>query len=100
MTSANFSHLVYSTAANSTRSLDNFKELANKAPQNLDPTTATGAGSSSNADPSGTPIGGTTSSIPSPTGSSTPGGSSAGAMVSAPAWTGLFGLAAAALMLL
>ncbi|KAI0556260.1 hypothetical protein F4679DRAFT_578383 [Xylaria curta] len=89
------------TAANSSRSLANFKTLSAKAPQNLDPI-AIGS-TTGGATPTGA-VGGTTSTIPSPTGS-TPGSSSSapaqalGSMVSVSAWTGLLSIAAALAML-
>ncbi|GAP88979.1 putative extracellular serine-rich protein [Rosellinia necatrix] len=77
------------TAANATRSLDEFKKLAAAAPENLDPTAVTNGGGDATT-------GGTTSSVPSPTGSSTP-DQALGSMVSISAWTGLLSVAAAAL---
>ncbi|KAI0186569.1 extracellular serine-rich protein [Xylaria flabelliformis] len=81
------------TAANASRSLAAFKELSAKAPQNLDPI-AIGS-TTGGATPTGA-VGGTTSTIPSPTGSAsgTP-AQALGSMVSVSAWTGLLSIAAA-----
>ncbi|KAI1118133.1 Cupredoxin [Nemania sp. NC0429] len=99
------------TAANSTRSLANFKNLAKAAPANLDPSSLTG-GNGGNGDAAN---GGTSSSIPSPTDSvpsssgslpspsTTPSDGPAralGSSVSVSAWTGLLSIAAAALAML
>ncbi|KAI1358814.1 Cupredoxin [Xylaria arbuscula] len=75
------------TNANSTRSLDNFKQIASTATENLDPTKIDGASSDS-----GDASGGTTSSIPSPTSTVAAG---LGSAVSVSAWTGLLSIAAA-----
>ncbi|TRX92826.1 hypothetical protein FHL15_006232 [Xylaria flabelliformis] len=85
------------TAANASRSLAAFKELSAKAPQNLDPF-AIGS-TTGGATPTGA-VGGTTSTIPSPTGSAsgTP-AQALGSMVSVSAWTGLLSIAAALAML-
>ncbi|KAI1425569.1 Cupredoxin [Xylaria sp. FL1777] len=80
------------TAANASRSLAAFKELAAQAPQNLDPTKiSTGTG-----DNSGSVSGGTTSSIPSASATAAQG---LGSAVSVSAWTGLLSIAAALALL-
>ncbi|KAI0451806.1 hypothetical protein F5B21DRAFT_362565 [Xylaria acuta] len=82
------------TAANSSRSLTDFKDISAKAPESLDPIAI---GSTTGGETPTGAIGGTTSSIPSPTGSGTP-GQSLGSMVSVSAWTGLLSIAAALAM--
>ncbi|KAI1165502.1 Cupredoxin [Nemania serpens] len=104
------------TAANSSRSLANFKSLAAQAPANLDPssiTTGNGGDAGSGSSGSGS-SGGSSSSIPSPTGSSPSSSSSLpspsttpsdgparalGSAVSVSAWTGLLSIAAVLAML-
>ncbi|KAI8944373.1 hypothetical protein F4801DRAFT_223025 [Xylaria longipes] len=83
------------TAANSSRSLAAFKDLSAKAPESLDPLSI---GSSTGGETPTGAVGGTTSSIPSPTGSGTP-AQGLGSMVSVSAWTGLLSIAAAVAML-
>ncbi|KAI3327954.1 Cupredoxin [Xylariaceae sp. AK1471] len=81
------------TAANSSRSLANFKTLAAAAPANLDPASVAGGSDST--------TGGTTGSVPSPSASpsaSTP-AKALGSMVSVSAWTGLLSIAAAVMLL-
>jgi plastocyanin len=82
------------TAANSSRSLTDFKDIASKAPANLDPISA---GTSTGGETPTGVSGGTTSSIPSPTGSDTP-AQALGSMVSVSAWTGLLSIVAALAM--
>ncbi|KAI1187721.1 Cupredoxin [Nemania serpens] len=99
------------TAANSSRSLANFKSLAAQAPANLDPSSITTGNGNAGSDSSS---GGTSSSIPSPT-ESFPSSSSSlpspsttptdgparalGSALSVSAWTGLLSIAAALAML-
>lgn len=85
------------TAANASRSLDAFKELAGAAPENLDPTKIPGAAGDPTSDDT---TGGTTSTIPSPSpsDSDTP-ARALGSMVSVSAWTGLLSIAAVLAML-
>ncbi|KAI0432849.1 Cupredoxin [Xylaria sp. FL1042] len=73
------------TAANASRSLSAFKDLASQAPENLDPTKI------STGDSSGSVSGGTTSSIPSASATAAQG---LGSTVSVSAWTGLLSIAA------
>ncbi|KAI0101888.1 Cupredoxin [Nemania sp. FL0031] len=80
------------TAANSTRSLANFKTLAAAAPENLDPLSS----GTSNSD---TSTGGTTSSIPSPSASASTPAQAPGSVVTVSAWTGLLSVAAILAML-
>ncbi|KAI1748525.1 hypothetical protein F4782DRAFT_356479 [Xylaria castorea] len=82
------------TAANASRSLTDFKDISAKAPETLDPISL--GSSTGGASPTGV-VGGTTSSVPSPTGSSTP-AQGLGSMVSVSAWTGLLSIAAALAM--
>ncbi|KAI0441504.1 hypothetical protein F4803DRAFT_523294 [Xylaria telfairii] len=84
------------TAANASRSLDAFKKLAAAAPETIDPIAL---GSSTGGETPTGVEGGSTSTIPSPTGSSssTP-EKGLGSMVSVSAWTGLLSIAAALAM--
>ncbi|KAI0485406.1 hypothetical protein F4859DRAFT_511604 [Xylaria cf. heliscus] len=82
------------TAANASRSLADFKTLAAAAPQNLDPLSI---GSTTGGETPTGAVGGTTSSVPSPTGSAP--AQALGSMVSVSAWTGLLSIAAALAML-
>lgn len=85
------------TSANASRSLDNFKTGAAAAPENLDPSSiTTGNGET----PTTGTTGGTTSSIPSPSASSSDTPAQAlGSMASVSAWTGLLSIAAVLAML-
>ncbi|KAJ8120941.1 hypothetical protein ONZ43_g2488 [Nemania bipapillata] len=83
------------TAANATRSLEEFKTLAAAAPQNLDPTSLT----SGSGDATTGTTGGTTSSIPSPSSTASTPATAPGSIVSVSAWTGLLSIAAVIAML-